>query len=149
MNFKWPVRSCLTAAALLLAAGCYAPNTTGLTTGVAVDEQGILQTYISAENPKLAKRLTIQDVQTRQTANGLMKVSVTVTSNRKKTMNIQSKFAWFDADGAEIAPDADPWRVLVLEGRETRIVTGVAPTPAAESFRLRIREADRAKKYVQ
>ena len=50
-----------------------------------------------------------------------------------------------DAEGAEIDPDGDPWRPLVLHGKETRTIQGVAPNASATSFKLRVRQGERSK----
>ena len=134
--------------AAVLLAGCAAPNTTGITASVAPDENGVYQQYLQADNTRLARQVLVRDVRCDQTANGHMRASATLTSARNKSMQVQAKFAWFDAAGFEIDPDAETWRVITLEGRDTRPIVGIAPSPAAESFRIRIREADRAKKYI-
>ncbi len=138
----------LAAAAVAFLAGCAAPNTTGITASVTPDENGIYQQYLQADNTRLARQVLVRDVRCDQTANGLLRASATLTSARNKSMQVQAKFAWFDAAGFEIDPDAETWRVLTLEGRDTRPIVGIAPSPAAESFRIRIREGDRAKKYI-
>ena len=142
------IPSLLAAAAVALLAGCAAPNTTGITATVGPDESGIYQQYLQTDNTRLARQVLVRDVRCEQTANGHMRASATLTSARNKSMQIQAKFAWFDAAGFEIDPDAETWRVITLEGRDTRPLVGIAPSPAAESFRIRIREADRSKKYV-
>ena len=134
--------------AAVLLVGCAAPNTTGITASVAPDESGVMQQYLQADNTRLARYLLLGNVRCDQTTNGHLRARLTVTSARNKTMQIQYKFAWFDASGMEIDPEAETWRILTLEGRDTRPVMGIAPTPAAESFRLRVREGDRSKKYV-
>ena len=134
--------------AAVLLAGCAAPNTTGITASVAPDENGVYQQYLQADNTRLARQVLVRDVRCDQTANGHMRASATLTSARNKSMQVQAKFAWFDAAGFEIDPDAETWRVITIEGRDTRPLVGVAPSPAAESFRIRVREADRSKKYV-
>ena len=143
------IPSLLAAAAVALLAGCAAPNTTGVSTTVAPDENGVYQQYLQADNTRLARQVLVHDVRCSRTANGHLRASVSLASARNKSMQIQAKFAWFDASGTEIDPDAETWRVLTLEGRDTRPVVGIAPTAAAESFRLRIREGDRSKKYVR
>ena len=145
---KHILSSILAVAAVAILAGCAAPNTTGITATLAPDESGIYQQYLQTDNTRLARQILIGNVRTDQTANGLLRARLTVTSARNKTMQLQAKFAWFDANGIEIDPDAEPWRVITLEGRDTRPIIGVAPSAAAESFRLRIREADRSKKYI-
>ncbi|MDR0994115.1 MAG: YcfL family protein [Verrucomicrobiota bacterium] len=140
------------AGGMLLAAlwtgGCAAPNTSGLTAGMDSDDQGIMQSYLQTDNTRLARFLIVEDVVAAQSRNGLMKANVKLTSRHNKTVVVQSKFAWFDADGMEIDPDGDPWRPLTLHGRETRSIQGVAPSAAAVSFRLRIREGEQTRKFM-
>ena len=131
-----------------LAAGCAAPNTSGITVGSEADESGILQEVLQVNDGKLARQLTVTDMKTGQTKNGLMKASVRLTSSLNKDVVAQSKFVWFDADGVEIDIDTDPWRPLVLHGKETRTIKGVAPNAKAVSFKLRIRRGERLKKFM-
>lgn len=141
MKIGWSL--VLAALVAALAAGCAAPNTSGITVGAGVDEDGNLQQVLQVDNAKLAKQLKVQDLVVGQTKNGLMKVNVKLTSSQNKSIVAQSKFAWFDADGAEIDPDTDPWRPLVLHGKETRSVQGAAPNASATSFRLRVRAGEK------
>lgn len=137
------------ALAAALAAGCAAPNTAGITVGAEMDEEGNLQQLLQTDNAKLAKQLQVEDMIVGQTKNGLMKASLKLKSKLNKTFTAQSKFVWFDADGAEIDPDSDPWRPLVLHGKETRTVQGVAPNGRAVAFKLRIREGEKTKWIVK
>jgi uncharacterized protein YcfL len=136
------------AVAAALAAGCAAPNTAGFTVGVEADAEGNLQDVLQVDNPKVARLLTVEDLIVGQTRNGLMKANVKLTSRMNKTYTAQSKFAWFDEDGVEIDPDGDPWRPLVLHGKETKTIQGVAPTAGAASFKLRIRAGERTRWIV-
>ena len=141
MRIAWSLGVAAVAAAL--AAGCAAPNTAGLTVGTEVDEAGNLQQTLQVDNAKLARLLEVQDVVVGQTKNGLMKVSLKLTSRQNKSIVAQAKFAWFDADGAEIDPDTDAWRPLVLHGKETRTIQGAAPNGDAATFKLRVREGEK------
>jgi len=146
MKIGW---SLLVAALLIgFAAGCASPNTSGFTVGSEADEYGIMQEVLQVDDGKLARQLSVSDMKTGQTKNGLMKASVRLTSSFNKDTTAQSKFVWFDADGAEIDPDSDPWRPLVLHGKETRTIKGVAPHAKAVSFKLRVRRGERLKKFM-
>jgi uncharacterized protein YcfL len=135
----------MAAALAALAAGCAAPRTSGMTVGVTTDGEGNLQEVLQVDNAKVAKSLVVEDLKVGQTKNGLMKANVKLTSRMNRTYTAQSKFAWFDEDGVEIDPDGDPWRPLVLQGKETKTVQGVAPTAGAVSFKLRVREGERTR----
>lgn len=139
----------MAALAAALAAGCASPNTSGLTVGAETDEEGNLQQILQVDNAKLARQLHVDDLTVGQTKNGLMKAGVKLTSQQNKSIVAQSKFAWFDADGAEIDPDTDPWRPLVIHGKETRTVQGVAPTAAAVSFKLRVRAGEKTRWIIK
>lgn len=143
MKLGWSVM--MAAAVAALAAGCAAPRTSGVTVGVTTDGEGNLQEVLQVDNAKVAKALVVEDLKVGQTKNGLMKANVKLTSRMNRTYTAQSKFAWFDEDGVEIDPDGDPWRPLVLQGKETKTVQGVAPNAQAVSFKLRVREGERTR----
>ena len=147
MKIGWSLG--MAALALALAAGCASPNTSGITVGAETDADGNLQQLLQVDNAKLARQLHVDDVVVGQTKNGLMKAGVKLTSRQNKSIVAQSKFAWFDADGNEIDPDTDPWRPLVIHGKETRTIQGVAPTAAAVSFKLRVRAGERTRWIIK
>jgi uncharacterized protein YcfL len=147
MKTRWILGLAVVAAAL--AAGCAAPNTAGFTVGAEPDADGVLQQVLQVDNAKLAKNLTVSDVKTGQTKNGLMKVNLKLTSRYNKTIVAQSKLAWFDAEGAEIDPDTDPWRPLALNGKETRTIQGVAPNASAVAFKLRVRQGEKTQWIIK
>ena len=147
MKRGWILATAALAAAL--AAGCASPNTSGLAVGAETDEEGNLQQLLQVDNAKLARQLQVDDLVVGQTKNGLMKAGVKLTSRQNKSIVAQSKFVWFDADGNEIDPDTDPWRPLVIHGKETRTIQGVAPTAAAVSFKLRVRAGERTRWIIK
>ena len=147
MKAGWSILAAALMAAL--AAGCAAPNTAGITVGAETDEAGNLQQLLQVDNAKLARQLQVDDLVVGQTKNGLMKAGVKLTSRQNKSIVAQSKFAWFDETGAEIDPDTDPWRPLVLHGKETRTIQGVAPSAAAVSFKLRVRAGEKTRWIIK
>ena len=147
MSKQWSLG--VAALALARAAGCASPNTSGITVGAETDADGNLQQLLQVDNAKLARQLHVDDLVVGQTKNGRMKASVKLTSHQNKSIVAQSKFAWFDADGNEIDPDTDPWRPLVLHGKETRTVQGVAPSASAASFKLRVRAGEKARWIIK
>ena len=147
MSKKWSLG--IAALALALAAGCASPNTSGITVGAETDAEGNLQQILQIDNAKLARQLKVEDMIVGQTKNGLMKASLRIKSNLNKDFVAQSKFVWFDAEGAEIDIDTDPWRPLVLHGKETRTIQGVAPNANAAAFKLRIREGEKTRWIIK
>ena len=147
MKRKWIVG--MAALAVALAAGCASPNTSGITVGAETDAEGNLQQILQIDNAKLARQLQVADVVVGQTKNGMLKAGVKLTSRQNKSIVAQSKFAWFDAAGAEIDPDTDAWQPLVLHGKETRTVRGIAPNAAAASFKLRVRAGEKTRWIIK
>ena len=147
MKIGWSLG--MAALALALAAGCASPNTSGITVGAETDADGNLQQLLQVDNAKLARQLHVDDLVVGQTKNGLMKASVKLTSRQNKSIVAQSKFAWFDEGGNEIDPDTDPWRPLVIHGKEMRTVQGVAPSANAASFKLRVRAGEKTRWIIK
>ena len=52
------------------------------------------------------------------------------------------RFAWFDAEGKELAANPVTWNPLMIFGRATETIQGVAPDPRARDFKLLIHEPD-------
>lgn len=147
MKNKWILG--LAALAAALAAGCASPNTSGITVGAETDADGNLQQVLQTDNAKLARHLKVEDVSVDQTKNGLLKAGIKLTSTLNKDVVAQSKFVWFDADGAEIDIDTDAWRPLALHGKETRSIQGVAPNANAVSFKLRVRAGEKTRWIIK
>lgn len=55
---------------------------------------------------------------------------------------LQYRFDWYDAQGREIPANEGKWVPMLLFGRETQAIRGVAPEPRAREFRLIIRGPD-------
>ncbi len=76
--------------------------------------------------------------------NGMKRVHITLASTKHRRLRVDYQIAWYDANGMEIDPDTKTYRNLILEGRESRTVTGVANSPAAVTSRLRVRSTSAA-----
>jgi len=72
----------------------------------------------------------------------MMKAQVSLRSRDRDTVSIQYRFDWFDAQGMEINANTGAWKPLIIYGRESRTIQGVAPDPRAHEFKLKIREPE-------
>lgn len=70
--------------------------------------------------------------------NGLNRVVVTVQSRKQRRIRMVYRISWFDNDGMEIDGDAKTQRTLILGGRDTASLTGVAPNVKAVTSKLRV-----------
>lgn len=134
----------LTVAAMsasLYLGGC--SSTAGVETSgrTAWDEQGARSLEKNVVFNGLKGDIQIVDVRSSM-AGDIMRAQATLRSKDKDTLPLQYRFDWYDAGGVEINAGAGSWKPLILYGRETKIVQGVAPDPRAKEFKLKIREPD-------
>lgn len=102
-------------------------------------EDGELQTYLKSNNALLYSRVSIVELNQRLVGD-MTQVQATLENNWKFQLDFQYKFKWFDDNGFEINPEGQPWRQLVLPGRNQANVQGVAPNPTATKFEIWVRE---------
>jgi uncharacterized protein YcfL len=134
----------LTAAAVMASfclGGC--SSTAGVETSgrAAWDEQGARSLEKNVVFNGLKGDIQIVDVRSSM-AGDIMRAQATMRSKDKDTLPLLYRFDWFDAGGVEINSGAGSWKPLILYGRETKVVQGVAPDPRAKEFKLKIREPD-------
>jgi len=76
--------------------------------------------------------------------NGLKRVHVMLESTKHRRLRFHYRISWFDANGMEIDPDTKTYRSLIVEGRDSVTVTGVANSPAGITSKVRVRDAEAA-----
>ena len=76
--------------------------------------------------------------------NGLKRVHITLASTRHRRLRLHYRIAWFDANGMELDPATKTYRTLILEGRDSVTVTGLANSAAAVTSKLQVRDLDAA-----
>ncbi len=133
----------------IIAAAILASGVTGLSgcrntsgTVVKTDHQTGSSSIIE-ENGRLAHRLDVVRT-TYDEVNGLKRVHIELASNRSKRVRVDYRICWFDANGMELDPQTKTYRNLIVEGRDTVTVTGVANSAAAVSSKVRVRETSQA-----
>ena len=136
----------ITVAALIASLGLVGCSTTAgveATGKVSWDEQGArtLEKNVLFNNSGLKGDIQIVDIKSVM-AGDILRAQATLRSKDKDTLPFQYRFEWYDAGGLEINSGAGSWKPLILNGRETKTVQGVAPDPRAKEFKLKIREPD-------
>jgi uncharacterized protein YcfL len=126
------------AAALLLQGGCATTSGMEVSGTVLVDTNpSVLHKSIVINNSGLAGDIEISDMKS-DIVGTMLLIQASIHSKRSDTALVQYKFDWFDTQGFEI-PANQAWKPLVLNGRETVTIQGVAPDPMARGFKLKIR----------
>lgn len=113
--------------------GC---STAGLQAG---DASYSSSPYLIVDDSSLANQIGIEKV-AHDMVGDIMRASVTLKSNRSRSLQIQYRFSWYDANGMEIDGNSKPYRDLVIEGKDSKNVTSMAPSPAAQEFKIRVRK---------
>jgi uncharacterized protein YcfL len=133
-------------AALLAAvaiAGCASTSGIEATGKTTWSDEGAreLAQHVIFNSRSLAGDLQIVDLQSDR-AGDLMRAQVSLRSKDRDTVKAQYRFEWYDLQGMEINANS-AWKPLMLYGRETATVKGVAPDTRAKTFKLKVREPDK------
>jgi len=121
------------------AAGC----ATSAGTSVRLDHAGA-SSVVYEGNTRLANRVDVVSVTYDKTPSGMNRVNVGIVSRTQKTLDLQYRISWYNADGMEIDGVSRAYRTLVLQGMDSVSLTGVANSPDAVVSKIRIREAKAA-----
>ncbi len=132
MTFLRPMMAILVA---LMLAACSASNKGQM----EVTEDGEVVTKVYSSNSLLSSRISVEDLRQRR-AGDLLQVQAVLENDWKFRLDFQYKFKWFDADGFELEPEAQPWQQVVMAGRSQNSVKGVSPNPSAVRFEIWVQE---------
>lgn len=122
--------------ALLALTGCW--GTSGTEAVVGPNGENTYSTYIRAANPRLARRIAVVRADQRDIG-GLLQGAVTLQSMTSDTEALQYRWVWFDSKGFEVNSSAQSWQPLLVYGKQTASVQGLAPNPSAKEFKLHLR----------
>jgi len=67
--------------------------------------------------------------------NGLLNVQAEITNVSSSNERLFYRFKWLDNTGFSVWDD-EPWKPVVIYGKQKHLITVVAPTPQATDFRL-------------
>lgn len=96
-------------------------------------------TLVLEENAQLKYQIQVVRVNYDE-VNGLKRVHMAISSLQHKRLRVDYRIIWFDANGMELDPDTKTYRSLIVEGRDTVTVTGLANSAAAVSSKIRVRD---------
>lgn len=119
--------------------GCVETSGTRVTVDTHAGEASVFEGSARLSNRIKVVRTTYSEV-----GGGIKKASVTIQSLTHRRQHLQARMVWLDAEGVAIDPDAKPFRSIVLDGQDTYVFTGVAPSAKASVAKMVIRENDTA-----
>jgi uncharacterized protein YcfL len=89
----------------------------------------------------LSRSVSVVGLNTAMTPGGFMRVQAELLNTTKSFHRFSYQFEWFDQDGMQINNIVSPVVADQIEGRESKFISAVAPTPACKDFRLKLLEA--------
>ncbi|WP_348677631.1 YcfL family protein [Alcanivorax profundi] len=129
------LRPLLTILVVLMLAACSANNKSQM----EVTEDGEVVTKVYSSNSLLSSRISVESLRQKRVGD-LLYVQAVLENDWKFQLDFQYKFKWFDADGFELEPEAQPWQQVVMAGRSQNSVKGVSPNPSAVRFEIWVQE---------
>jgi uncharacterized protein YcfL len=109
----------------LLLSLCFMPS---------VGQSGVYDSKIESQGTMLF--LDVTDI--RETIqNGLLHIQVEVDNKNRGNQQMFYRFKWLDAAGLVVWKD-EPWKPLLIHGKQKFIFTTTAPTPKATDYRLQL-----------
>ena len=88
----------------------------------------------------LNKKVSIVGVNQSMTPGGLLKIQVELLNRTRSLCNFNYRFEWFDANGMLMNSLSPAVVGSTIEGKESKFISAVAPTPACKDFRLKLLE---------
>ena len=128
----------LLTAALAALTGCVETAGTTVTTDHMTGSSLVME-----DSTRLRDQIQILQVNYDE-VNGLKRVHITLQSSKHRRLRLNYRIAWFDANGMEVDAATKTYRNLILEGRDTVTVTGLANSPACMTSKLRVRDLEAA-----
>lgn len=121
---------------LLALVGCV--DTAGTT--VKTDHmQGV--TEVLEDSTRLRRKLGVDVASINyDMVNGMKRVHIALANRSHKRLRLHYRIVWFDDSGMEVDPDTKTYRSLIIEGRDSVTVSGVANSLQAVRSKLRVRE---------
>ncbi len=137
-------KNCIIYSALALSlatmVGCV--DTAGTT--VNVDHLGGVSEVLE-DSTRLRRRLGVNvSAVNYDTVNDMKRVHITIYNKSHKRLQLHYRICWFDDNGMEIDPNTKAYRSVIMEGRDSVTVTGVANNLNAVRSKLRVRESKEA-----
>ena len=93
-------------------------------------------------DPGLNRHVNIVGVNTAMTPGGLLSVQVELQNNSRSQHRFNYQFEWFDANGMQVSSIISAVTPAQIEGKESKFVSSIAPTPGCKDFRLKLIDAD-------
>jgi uncharacterized protein YcfL len=135
-----PLAACGFAVSLLGLTGCTTVNTVE-----NAQKEGQRQMITDARaitDGSLARKVSIVGVNQAMTPGGLLKIQVELLNRTRSLQRFNYRFEWFDANGMQVNNVISAVIPDQIEGKESKMISSIAPSPSCRDFRVKFIEAD-------
>ncbi len=128
------------AAGLLVLTGCTTVNTVG--NAQMEGQRTMISDQRVISDASLNRKVAIVGVNSTMTSGGLLKVQVELENHTRSLQRFLYKFEWFDANGMQVNNILSASVPEQIEGKESKFIYSIAPTPGCRDFRVKFIEAN-------
>lgn len=129
-----------TLAAVLVACGLAAGTTScrHRATSAGLTVESYQSTQVKVNSAIFGRQFRVTQSAIARGDNGLLQATISL-ENLKKDCQIEYRYRWVDDKGIEVRSGTSIWTPLAVGSRETKLLTGIAPSKAAADFILDVR----------
>lgn len=91
----------------------------------------------------LARKVYVVGVNDSRNDSGLLQIQLEVVNQTNSRQRFTYHVQWFDGAGMQVSSTTGAILPCVIEGKETRYLSAVAPHPACKDFRVQFMESTR------
>jgi len=135
-----PLATCGFAASLLGLAGCTTVNT--VENAQKEGQRQMVTDLRAVTDASLARKVSIVGVNQAMTPGGLLKVQVELLNRTHSLQRFNYRFEWFDANGMQVNNVISAVIPDQIEGKESKMISSIAPSPSCKDFRVKFIEAN-------
>jgi uncharacterized protein YcfL len=125
-------------AAVLAAAGCHTNTVNSVENAQKSGQRYMIPDQRVVTDMILNHKVSVVGVNTAMTAGNVLKVQVELLNESRKLQRFAYTFEWFDDKGMQINNVTSATIADQIDGRESKFISAVAPTPACTDFRLKL-----------
>lgn len=125
-------------AAVLTVAGCHTNTVNSVENAQKSGQRYMIPDQRVVTDMSLNHKVSVVGVNTAMTVGNVLKVQVELLNESRKLQRFAYTFEWFDAKGMQINNVTSATVADQIDGRESKFISGVAPTPACTDFRLKL-----------
>ena len=135
-----PLAACGFAASLLGLAGCTTVNT--VENAQKEGQRQMVTDLRAITDGSLARKVSIVGVNQAMTPGGLLRIQVELLNRTRSLQRFNYRFEWFDANGMQVNNVISAVIPDQIEGKESKMISSIAPSPSCKDFRVKFIEAN-------